>query len=330
MNGSPTQTDALAWFQKSQLEAVIRNGVVPEWFHGIISRKASEELLMCKPPGYFLIRVSESRIGYTLSYRAEDRCRHYMIDATKDGYIILGDDRHHRLLEDLVDFHRMFPITPFNDLLTMPCGQISNVKTDYQELLFPQRHEKMSTPAPVEEEEDIPPVLPYRPDNLMDSEAPPSNVQPSRLYPSLDMIHNTLPHADLAPTVSSPKLSQPPELPSRNVNPVTSSKIQSCIRTKCGLPSLPKDHRDPIDSLTSVVTNLKKFKKKLHKKDSSSEQAVYEEIQVNAEVKAEPNSYHEIGHRTVQAEHLNYSCIAVGTALPQEYQPPPPFAPGYK
>lgn len=31
--------------------------------------RTAEELLMAKPPGYFLIRVSESRIGYTLSYR---------------------------------------------------------------------------------------------------------------------------------------------------------------------------------------------------------------------------------------------------------------------
>lgn len=33
------------------------------------SCRAAEEQLMSKPPGYFLIRVSESRIGYTLSYR---------------------------------------------------------------------------------------------------------------------------------------------------------------------------------------------------------------------------------------------------------------------
>lgn len=31
--------------------------------------RTAEELLMSKLPGYFLIRVSESRIGYTLSYR---------------------------------------------------------------------------------------------------------------------------------------------------------------------------------------------------------------------------------------------------------------------
>ncbi|XP_033820649.2 hematopoietic SH2 domain-containing protein homolog [Periophthalmus magnuspinnatus] len=323
MNRSMTQTNALTWFQMNQLEAVIQNGVVPKWFHGIISRNASEELLMCKPPGYFLIRVSESRIGYTLSYRAEDCCRHFMIDAVKDGYIILGDDRHHRHLEDLVDFHRKFPITPFNALLTMPCGQISDIKTDYAELLFPQN---MTTSASVE---DVPPVVPYKPDNLMDSAAPPSNAQPSSLYPSLDMFHSAMPPVDLALTFSSAQSSQPPELPSRNGNPVMSKT--PCIRTRSRLPSHPKDHRNPTESLTSVVNNLKKFKKKLYRKNSSSDQAIYEEIQVNAEVKPEANPYEEIADRQiVQDEHVSYSCIAFGAALPQEYLAPPPFAPGHK
>ncbi|KAI4828595.1 hypothetical protein KUCAC02_022675 [Chaenocephalus aceratus] len=62
-------TSPLVWFKESQVGAVVRNGVVPEWFHGIISRNMSEELLMSRRRGYFLIRVSESRIGYTLSCR---------------------------------------------------------------------------------------------------------------------------------------------------------------------------------------------------------------------------------------------------------------------
>ena len=36
---SQGQRDAFTWFTGSQLSSVIRNGVVPEWFHGIISRK---------------------------------------------------------------------------------------------------------------------------------------------------------------------------------------------------------------------------------------------------------------------------------------------------
>lgn len=119
---------------------------------------------MSKPPGYFLIRVSESRIGYSLSYRqvfaglkgalfqslhsrpqstvespilfillniqsltlsAEDRCRHFMIDVLEDGhYTVVGESRRHRFLQDLVDFHRRAPIIPFNEVLTVACGQV--------------------------------------------------------------------------------------------------------------------------------------------------------------------------------------------------------------
>uniref|UniRef100_A0A3B4U6K1 Hematopoietic SH2 domain-containing protein homolog n=1 Tax=Seriola dumerili TaxID=41447 RepID=A0A3B4U6K1_SERDU len=119
------QHDAFTWFTESQLRSVIRNGIVPEWFHGIISRKTAEELLMSKPSGYFLIRVSETRIGYSLSYRADDRCRHFMIDALEDGhYIIVGENRRHRFLQDLVDFHRRNPIMPFTEVLTVACGQV--------------------------------------------------------------------------------------------------------------------------------------------------------------------------------------------------------------
>lgn len=325
MNESVMQTDPFTWFQKYQLEAVIKNGVVPEWFHGIISRKASEELLMSKPPGYFLIRVSESRIGYTLSYRAEDCCRHFMIDALKDGYVILGDDRHHPLLENLVDFHRMFPIKPYNEFLTLPCGQASDVNIDYEELLFPssnapQLHTTKSIPVP-----DVPPVLPCRPSSMMDPAAQPSNIQSSRLYPSLDLLQSGLPCFDLpqaAPvsrephTANAPKPSQPPELPSRNVT--TTKKNHLAMRTKS----------DSVDSVTSVVTNFKKFKKKLYRKSNSCDQALQEEVPPKEEAKSETNVYHEIAHHhVVQSEP---SGVPMSVELPQEYLPPPPFAPGYK
>ncbi|KAK6320428.1 hypothetical protein J4Q44_G00095350 [Coregonus suidteri] len=87
--------------------------------------------------GYFLIRVSESRIGYTLSYRATDRCRHFMIDVLKDNhYIIVGEDMRHRALQDLVNFHCTVPVMHFNELLTVACGQVSTDKANYAEPLF--------------------------------------------------------------------------------------------------------------------------------------------------------------------------------------------------
>ena len=53
---------------------------VQAWFHGVISRREAERLLTTKPVGCFLVRVSESRFGYSLSFRVIDRCKHYIID----------------------------------------------------------------------------------------------------------------------------------------------------------------------------------------------------------------------------------------------------------
>uniref|UniRef100_A0A3B3V161 Uncharacterized protein n=1 Tax=Poecilia latipinna TaxID=48699 RepID=A0A3B3V161_9TELE len=46
-----------------------RGACVKETFVSADLCRTAEERLTVKPPGYFLIRVSESRVGYTLSYR---------------------------------------------------------------------------------------------------------------------------------------------------------------------------------------------------------------------------------------------------------------------
>lgn len=56
---------------------------------------------------------------------ADDRCRHSMIDPLEDGhYMIVGENRRHRFLQDLVDFHCRTPIMPFSEVLTFTCGQV--------------------------------------------------------------------------------------------------------------------------------------------------------------------------------------------------------------
>ncbi|XP_076847724.1 hematopoietic SH2 domain-containing protein homolog isoform X2 [Brachyhypopomus gauderio] len=138
------RAEIITWFSNFQHYSIVNDGRIPEWFHGIISRKVSEELLITKPPGHFLIRVSEGRIGYTLSYRAEDRCRHFMIDVLAGNqYVIVGDKMRHGSLHDLVAYHRTTPILPYNEMLTVACGQISKDDVDYTELLFSKR-----TPCP--------------------------------------------------------------------------------------------------------------------------------------------------------------------------------------
>ncbi|XP_029939245.1 hematopoietic SH2 domain-containing protein homolog [Salarias fasciatus] len=356
------QHDAVTWFAKYQLQSVINNGVVPEWFHGIISRKTAEDLLMPKPPGYFLIRVSESRIGYTLSYRAEDRCRHFMIDARQDGqYEIVGENRCHQSLQDLVDYHRRTPIMPFSQVLTVACGQPSNDMTNYAELLFPQKHPKPNSSLPPnnllfphtshqaaaeEEEEEIPPALPYRPTNLISSEV----LSPNRLYPCLD-VEFTQPAIPLPVkpvpiprkryAAENPSASQPPEVPSRSSVPLRLNQV--CTRTvsapentsTSGEQAAAITNTQPgkqLEAKVSVVTNFRNLKKKFQKKRSNSQDTTYAEIP-KAETDHAENEYQAIDReRTFSGTALSYPCTDVrqtGQGLPQEYFTPPPFAPGH-
>ncbi|XP_062334016.1 myosin-IIIa [Osmerus eperlanus] len=132
---STKRRNTIRWFKETQARKVMRDGAFPGWFHGMITRRQSEDLLTDKPVGCFLIRVGQSRKGYTLSYRGENRCRHYMIDMQSNGkYVILGEDRAHPSLPDLVEYHNHTGIKPLMELLTCPCGQMCDQEPDYEEL----------------------------------------------------------------------------------------------------------------------------------------------------------------------------------------------------
>ncbi|NWX63291.1 SH22A protein, partial [Promerops cafer] len=57
------------WFEQTQAQRLGPEGELPVWFHGFISRREAEELLQDQPLGCFLVRFSESTIGFVLSYR---------------------------------------------------------------------------------------------------------------------------------------------------------------------------------------------------------------------------------------------------------------------
>lgn len=116
-------------------------------FSGIISRQDAENLLVNKPPGSFLVRVSERVWGYTITYRAPERCKHYLVDTSENTYQFFGHNQiAHETLKDLVEFHKQRPITGVGqELLKIPCGQDCN-PPDYQELLPPtQKSDSFST-----------------------------------------------------------------------------------------------------------------------------------------------------------------------------------------
>ncbi|NXS64437.1 SH22A protein, partial [Brachypteracias leptosomus] len=57
------------WFEQTQAGRLRTEGELPGWFHGFISRRETEQLLQDQPQGCFLVRFSESTVGFVLSYR---------------------------------------------------------------------------------------------------------------------------------------------------------------------------------------------------------------------------------------------------------------------
>ncbi|XP_073700945.1 hematopoietic SH2 domain-containing protein homolog [Garra rufa] len=301
---------AFEWFTEFQRSCILKNGIVPEWFHGVISRKAAEDMLMCKPPGYFLIRVGESRVGYTLSYRAEDRCRHFMIDVLPDNqYIIVGATTPFSSLHDMVAFHRRNVILPYNDLLTVPCEQ--GGKNNYVELLFPRR--KDVNPGQVEWIHFTNPtqtahsnISEHNPTSPLQTEFPALPTSPSvRLYPSLetelsslsvqsmDQPTKPIPKPRSIFTPKTPTDDMPPQLPPRACLPNRSQTTAEADRSQ-GLISVSSDrHQIPPDTpvegrthqkntqpLKPVALGLAQIKKKLKK--NKSKDHMYEEISRDA------------------------------------------------
>ncbi|XP_076452285.1 SH2 domain-containing protein 4B-like isoform X1 [Babylonia areolata] len=127
------------WFVKEEKEKGSGldpdTGKVAEWFHGVINRTEAEKLLAEKGTGAFLVRVSERVWGYTISYQEQNRCKHFLIDTTDEGYQFIGIDQLvHKSLAELITFHVETPITiSGQEKLSKPVGQTTD-PPDYWEL----------------------------------------------------------------------------------------------------------------------------------------------------------------------------------------------------
>ncbi|XP_078316830.1 SH2 domain-containing protein 4B-like isoform X3 [Crassostrea virginica] len=139
----PNKQAVVEWFLEEERPKGVgtdpRTGKVAVWFHGVISRLEAENYLLNMTLGSYLVRVSERVWGYTISYRAEDRCKHFLVDTSDQGYQFFGANQVvHRSLTDLVNFHKSNPITVTGgELLRSPVGQIKD-PPDYHDLMRPR------------------------------------------------------------------------------------------------------------------------------------------------------------------------------------------------
>ncbi|XP_064846314.1 uncharacterized protein LOC135556799 isoform X1 [Oncorhynchus masou masou] len=117
---------ALKWFMETQAPLILHEGNFPSWFEGFITRRDAEEMLRDKELGCFLIRLSDKAMGYILSYRGRDRCRHFVINQSKSGqFIVSGDTEEHETLGELIEHYKASPIEPFREYLTCSCLESS-------------------------------------------------------------------------------------------------------------------------------------------------------------------------------------------------------------
>ncbi|XP_073423206.1 SH2 domain-containing protein 2A isoform X2 [Dendrobates tinctorius] len=110
------------WFERTQRKKLLKSGQFADWFHGFITRRRAEEILQDKPLGCFLIRFCESRIGFVLSYRGAERCRHFKLNQLEDErYVIEGEETFHPSLDCLINYYCKFPVEPYKEMLTTAC-----------------------------------------------------------------------------------------------------------------------------------------------------------------------------------------------------------------
>uniref|UniRef100_A0A8C5YFL5 Hematopoietic SH2 domain containing n=1 Tax=Microcebus murinus TaxID=30608 RepID=A0A8C5YFL5_MICMU len=293
----PPLPPRLDWFVHTQVGQLAQDGI-PAWFHGAISREDAEHLLRPQPPGAFLIRVSHSHVGYTLSYKAQGCCRHFMVKLLDDGSLVMpGETAAHASLADLVTFHQQQPIELHGELLTQPCGQNDPENVDYEDLFLYSYTlaEEAASPSRDPREHQMSSSCP---------EASPEEASPKPAPPGRPKDSKPSAGADGAPTADDGPSSCPTKAPLGDAW----EKLWRNLKT------LPQRGRRVQQRLRA---QLRKTKRSV-----SWDQAAPGD-----------GSWCQAAARALSCPAARPEWRGVGEPqedqLPEEYRPPPPFAPGY-
>ncbi|EHB15865.1 Hematopoietic SH2 domain-containing protein, partial [Heterocephalus glaber] len=320
----PPLPPRLDWFVQTQMGQLAQDGV-PEWFHGAISRGDAENLLESQPPGSFLIRVSHSHVGYTLSYRVQGRCHHAMVTLQDDGrLVLLGDDAVHASLCALVAFYQRRPLRPHGQLLTQGCGQKDPATVDYEDLLryAAALAQDTTSPEPSPEEHEGPCSCP---------EGPP---KPALLHQLKEKEVST----EEVPSSCSPRVplrgAGPKLWKNLRALPETGRRVQQQLKGCLAAVSLASLW----DARPSAVTHSSKARAPFvaTSLENPPQHQVLSDRDTASRKATRPTSWSgatpgERGwhQKVVRALSFQPSEPKPRDWLPEEYLQPPPFAPGY-
>ncbi|KAM5308256.1 hematopoietic SH2 domain-containing protein isoform 2-T3 [Glossophaga mutica] len=316
----PPLPPRMDWFVHTQVGQLAREGV-PSWFHGAISRQDAESLLESQPLGSFLIRVSHSHVGYTLSYKAPNCYRHFMVKLLDSGsFLIPGEDSTHASLDALVTFYQQQPMRPHGELLKEPCGQKDPANVDYEDLFlyYNALAEEAASPAPGPSEHQNPSSHPVAAPKEVSAKPAPLHQRKER-KPSAEVCR--------VPTEGAAS-SCPPKAPLeeacqklwRNLKtlPQTGKRVQQQLKSHLAAVSL------------SPLQDSKQSEAPRHR-DKSSRRASRSTSWSNSTPGT--RSWHQPIVRALSSQlpksELRDLAEPQEDCLPEEYRPPPPFAPGY-
>lgn len=76
-------------------------------FAGLITRFEAEKLLLDQSYGTYLVRLSEKIWGYAISYRAMDKCKHYLVNALPNYHFVGNSQMDHNSLGKSFKFYKI-------------------------------------------------------------------------------------------------------------------------------------------------------------------------------------------------------------------------------
>lgn len=92
----PNKQAVLDWYHTK--ERPRGAGFDVPWFHGLVTRSEAEAALRDEAEGSFLVRLSERVWGYAISYRAREKCKHYLVAAGQKYAFVGGGQIEHETL----------------------------------------------------------------------------------------------------------------------------------------------------------------------------------------------------------------------------------------